>query len=618
MTDTGNRQHTNHHHYNMQQSDNNNSTVNREQCLNKNTNNVIVNNVSASSADAQKQRVLGERNKLLHQMSSGFGTQQSRDDPTITESLEMRTINPMGTSQDTERGFTPDIQQYDEAYLQYQKSLVNRSPSYRKSIDDISVSDISSSARNSLIKSPPLAYRDTLSHALPTRSGSGYNKSPAPSHRSIRSNHSNQLNRIPSDQSLNTFSIEQDLSNQMNLKDELLSCDQKELFQFLSDDFDNSTNYFSDTVGFGSAMIDPDTDSLILNSKKDDLSFASSTQRKFSNASIRSNISNISNSVFQALERKRGGSWTGSDRGNNGGGNESKRSSGLFGSGNSGNDEHEPLVNPSEFDEIIHDFETELKSIHSISIENSLAARTPDVESRFFRMPHDDTVVFRKKKTSTGSTASQRSEMAAKRRSLEKQNKVSDEEFDVKLESKRSLDHLSPPPSSDYINISPSLRRKTNFQNSFDRIKRLSLIERVEEAINEQDTDRQIVRVESERLPRKYLSKDKLETLSLKSSKSQEDMTTPDDNLWVPSKRGSKMASRADIKEFQRNMPTDVKNTVMKKVTLKDYVDSSDTDSKQTPSKKKGKQKSLIHKSKDHARQHLKMFEIEFKSFHFR
>lgn len=587
MTDTGDRQHTNHHHhhYNLQQSDNNNSTVNREQCLN--SNNVIVNNVSASASNAQQQRVLCERNKLLHQMSSGFGTQQSKDDPTITESLEMRTINPMGTSQDTERGFTPDIQQYDDAYLQYQKSLVNRSPSYRKSIDDISVSDISSSARNSLIKSPPLAYRDTLSRAPPSSNKStGYVKSPAPSHRSILSNHSNQLNRIPSDQSLNTFSLEQDLSNQMNLKDELLSCDKKELFQFLSDDFDNSTNYFSDTVGFGSAMIDPDTDSLILNSKKDDLSFASSTQRKFSNASIRSNISNISNSVFQALERKRGGSLPGSEKGNNNGG--SKRSSGLFGSGNSGNDEHEPLVNPSEFDDIIHDFETELKSIHSISIENSLAARTLDTENHSFRMPHDETVVFRKKKTSTGSSASQRSEMAAKRRSLEKQNKVSDEEFDVKLESKRSLDHLSPPPSSDYVNISPSLRRKTNFQNSFDRIKRLSLIERVEEAANEQDADRQIVRVESERLPRKHLSKDKLETLSLKSSKSQEDITTPDDNLWVPSKRGSKLASRADIKEFQRNLPSEMKSNVMKKVTLKDYVDSSDTDSKQTPSKKKG------------------------------
>lgn len=520
-------------------------------------------------------------------MSSGFGTQQSKDDPTITESLEMRAIGPMGTSQDTERGYTPDIQQYDEAYLNYQKSLVNRSPSYRKSIDEISDP---LSSRNSLIKSPPPSYRDTIYlESVPGKGTNLYLKSPIPSHRSNYSNNS-QLNRVPSDQSINTLSLEQDLTNHMNLKDELLNCEKKELFQFLSDDFDNSTNYFSDTVGFGSAMIDPDTDSLILTSKRDDFSYASS-HRKISNASIRSNLSNISNSVFQALEKKRGGSLTGSDNNNqrNGmGGNGSKRSSIIFGGGNNnhtGNDEHEPLVQPSEFDEIIQDFETELKSIHSLSVENSLAARSPGSERRFIRLPHDDTVIFRRPKTSTGSSGS-RSEATAKRRSLEKQSKVSDEEFGIKLETKMSLDQLPPPSYTDRdFSTSPSLRRKTNFQNSFDRIKRLSLIERVEEA-NDETEDKQIVRIESERLPRKHLSKDNFETLSLKSSQSEEDIKQ---TMRVPSRRESNLPSRADIKELQRNLPLDLKNTIMKKVTLKDYVDSSDTDSKATPSKKKGK-----------------------------
>uniref|UniRef100_A0A336LX33 Multifunctional fusion protein n=1 Tax=Culicoides sonorensis TaxID=179676 RepID=A0A336LX33_CULSO len=540
-TDTVDPQNNNYRLNYMQPSDNNNSTVKKEISNLENNNNISKKLIQ--SVEIKQQRVSSDRNKLLHQMSSGFGTQQSKDDATITESFEMRSINPMGTSQDTERGFTPDIQQYEEGSLQYKKSQVNRSPSYRKSIDDLSLSD-PSSARNSLIKSPPVSYRETLTNNNNTQSSIGFMKSPAPSHRSLLSYHSNQLDRIPSDQSLNIFSLEQDLSNQMNLKEELLSCEKKELFQFLSEDYDNSTNYFSDTVGFGSAIIDPDTDSLILNSKRDELTFSCSAQRKFSNASIRSNISNISNSVFQALERKRAGSLAGSDKGNG-----SKRSSGLFGSGNS--------------------------------------ARTPCTENFFNQMPHEDTVVFRKPITSTGSNSSHKSEIAIKRRSLEKQPKISDEEFDIKLETKRSLDHLSPPPQSDIpTNISPSLRRKKHFQNSFERIKRLSLIERVEEAVNEYD-DRQIVRIESERLPRKNVSKDKLETLSLKSSKSHEELPTQDIVCRVPSKRGSNLPSRADIKTFQRNLPADVKSNVMKKVTLKDYVDSSDTESKQTPSKKK-------------------------------
>lgn len=54
---------------------------------------------------------------------------------------------------------------------------------------------------------------------------------------------SKQLKRLSSNQSINTLSLDQDeLLNHINLKDELLNCDKKELFQFLRDE-----NFFKDT-----------------------------------------------------------------------------------------------------------------------------------------------------------------------------------------------------------------------------------------------------------------------------------------------------------------------------------------------------------------------------------
>lgn len=479
------------------------------------------------------------RSKLLHQMSSGFGTQQSKDDPTITESMELRTIGPTN-SLDTDQSIqqTSEIQNYDESYLKHQKSLLNRSPSYRKSIDNISIKSDSTSQF--------CAQSLSCAKPLETLSPMHYLKSPESLHRFNRN-----LSRVASDASINTFSLEQDFTNGMNLRDELLNCEKRELFQFLSEDHDNSTNYFSDTVGIGSAMMDQDTDSLILSSNKDDERYRH--VRKYSNTSIRSNLSNISNSVLQAIEKRRRSSNTDTDNSRT----IFKRSNGIT---ESKYEEKEPLVQKSEFDKIIKDFESELESIRSLSVDRCNKSFEKDLEQV---ENVENKVIFRR--PSPHKSVNNR-ETALKRRSLEKQSKVSDEEFGINVELRKSLDYITSP-SHDLTNMtSPILRNKSSFQNSFDRIKRVSLIERVEET---NEDDKHIMCVESEKLPRKKLSQDIVDTESLMSTKSEENIFI----ARIPSRRESNLPNRADIKEFQRNLPADLRNTIMKKVTLKESVE---------------------------------------------
>ncbi|KAL9692135.1 hypothetical protein quinque_015942 [Culex quinquefasciatus] len=555
--------------------------------------------------------------KILQQMSSGFGTQQSKDEPTVTESLELRALNPISASE-----IDPNEQSihipYDEAYLQYQKSLLNRSPSYRKSLDKTSsrtssahslatslakchsplVQEVlnagSTYLRNSnisLIQTPTqtqtVVPRREDNHFLVADRKSSLDKSitaspPQPASQPISQQRSPSTsssmrkavlaaNRL-SDHSLNTLSIDQDeLLNQMNLKDD-------------------------ETVGYSSAIVEADTESLLLNSKKEDIIY--SPDRKISNGSLKSNLSSISNSIFQALENRRGGSICGSldkqqmpqrpmisvDNGS------------LLSRPDS--DDKEPLVKTSEFDDIIHSFDTELKSLKSLSLGRSHSQTepptSPERERRNsdtitcpskavmeevvrLRRPKSSTVLMRcnnNPRTSTGNDSNssntdsntQRSE-ASKRRSLEKQRNITDEEFNMGLEIKKLCDQLQapfaaaqqdkqfltpgldPPTSSNNNNNNIStipivFRRKNDFHSSFDRIKRLSLIERVEEG--NEDEKATVPKVSSEKLPRKNLSKDRLETLSLKSSYSVE-------NCEKPIGENTRQIG-ISIQEFQRNI----------------------------------------------------------------
>lgn len=390
-----------------------------------------------------------------------------------------------------------------------------------------------------------------------------YNAAPAPASDSI-SNSSNsnnnysdiskQLRRLSSNQSINTLSLEQDeLLNQTNLKDELLNCDQKELFQFLNEDFDN---YFSDTVGYGTTLIDQDTSSLITPTNNK-LPFA---DRKTSNGSLRSNISSISNSIFQVLESRRGGSLNGStDKVYPVTNIPTTRSNILM---RQESDEREPLVKQSEFDDIIQDFDTELKSLKSLSFERKSTIEIEDDAGPSYIDGNNlcssnqnvvDSVVFRNK-------PERASNNALKRRSLEKQNKVSDEEFNMHKEMKKICDQLQAPyEKTAEIKTSPVMRRKNEFHNSFDRIKRYSLIERVEE-LNEEERP---LRVFSERLPRKQLSKDKLETISLKSNLSDENVSK-----LIPIKSTPKFKESRELQKTFLHDPSNLSQLLKKSVQI--------------------------------------------------
>ncbi|XP_065369010.1 sodium channel protein 60E [Calliphora vicina] len=478
--------------------------------------------------------------RLQHQMSSGFGTQpnDSRDEPTTyTESIELQLMgqynstdtDPYANDQRSgsymradslqersgsymradsllERSSTRHCsEEHDESYLQYQKSLLTRSPSYRKSLDRLSQS--SDQSQRSLIPS-----------------------------RSLKSDEDGH-----SRHSLNTISMEHEelLSNQANLREELLNCDQKELFQFLQDDIlDNSNNYFSDTVGYGSAIMEADTDSLIVVDGRRE-------ERKPSTSSIKSNLSYISNSILQTIESRRNGSHS-----SNGNGHDS---------------DNLPLVEHSEFDNIIQSFEKELEEIKksTTSLERRLSTlsepspaadeankailehiavitgaseRTAADEVVAPLNPYDSydlSAVPRRQHTLPASSS--RASAKIKRRSLEKQRKI-DEDFSITNEIRKICDQMQAPFATvEAMSVaatqasgaqSPFMRRKSDlFSAQFDRFKRMSLIERVEE-VPEEEKPISTLRMESERLPRKCLTAEpmKIDSLSLKSTNSYENL----------------------------------------------------------------------------------------------
>ncbi|XP_060654318.1 sodium channel protein 60E isoform X1 [Drosophila nasuta] len=456
-------------------------------------------NGSTSGCDQNLTPVaLAERSRLQHQISSGVGTQQndSRDEATYTESIELRLLGQYNSTDTDPYAYAPDqrsgsfargdsLQDADEAYLKYQKSLLTRSPSYRKSLDRLSQS--SGQSQRSLLPS-----------------------------RSLKSEES-AMRRHSSGHSLNSISLEQDeLLSQANLREELLNCDQKELFQFLQDD--------EELLG----------------------------KKKLTTNSIKSNLSYISNSIMQTLD---------------------SRHSGSHSSHANGQPESEPLMEHSEFDNIIQSFEKELEEIKRstsslerkistlsepspaadeatkaimdhIAIITGASERTAADEVVHPLNPYDSYDLSSvPRRSQSVSAAAQRQSVKLKRRSLEKQRKI-DEDFSISNEIRKICDQIHAPfaamealavaatsgSSSNSNNVtggqSPFARRKNDpFSVQFDRFKRLSLIERVEE-LPEEDKPISTLRIESEKMPRKFLNSDKLrmDSLSLKSTNSYENL----------------------------------------------------------------------------------------------
>lgn len=436
---------------------------------------------------------LAERSsRLQHQISSGVGTQQndSRDEATYTESIELRLLGQYNSTDTDPYAYAPDQRSgsfdTDEAYLKYQKSLLTRSPSYRKSLDRLSQS--SGQSQRSLLPS-----------------------------RSLKSDES-AMRRHSSGHSLNSISLEQDelLSQQANLRDELLNCDQKELFQFLQED--------EELLG--------------------------KANKKQTTNSLKSNLSYISNSIMQTLDSRHSGSHC---------------------SNGNGQHESEPLMEHSEFDNIIQSFEKELEEIKRstsslerkistlsepspaadeatkaimdhIAIITSASDRTAADEVVHPLNPYDSyDLTSVPRRSQSVSAAAQRQSVKLKRRSLEKQRKI-DEDFSISNEIRKICDQIHAPfaamealavaatSGSGSAGISggqsPFMRRKNDpFSVQFDRFKRLSLIERVEE-LPEEDKPISTLRIESEKMPRKFVNSDKLrmDSMSLKSTNSYENL----------------------------------------------------------------------------------------------
>lgn len=536
-------------------------------------------------------------------MSSGCGTQQndSKDEPTYAESLEMQPLMYPSTSNEHDSemlvlnadGLTSTV----AAKIIDSSSIGNEYQSRRKS----STPTYGGSSTKNIILNHPFGHMSPMSRNSNTehrrndsRTGCG----------SIR--------RLSSDQSINSISNDHDdVFTQPNLRDELLSCDQKELFQFLNDDFDNSHNYFSDTVGYGSALIDPDTESLLLFDAKRDANIFSPA-RKASTTSNKSNLSCISNSIFEALEHTRGGSISESvDR-------QRKAAAAAAAGTYTRCDELEPLVQDSEFENIIASFEKELTNIKNStnSLQRQWSWANPEdsntkaaggaIKQHSFEISssthtYEEILPMRLNSTNNNSSkinsnkSNNRNSVKLKRRSLEKQMKV-DEDFNVSNELKKICDHIQAPftdtgstdtqsykaninlndnkssntdvsggsnsnssgggngrvtatgiasstskrdhigsinsPTHNVCSISPKVRRKSDFHSSFDRIKRTSLIERVDESIQEDQLHHAASaaqlpsfeqRTRSEKLPRKHLNASmNIESLSLKSTCSYE------------------------------------------------------------------------------------------------
>jgi hypothetical protein len=152
------------------------------------------------------------KNGILHQMSSGFGTQQSKDEPFEQqyEAVELREALGPTTIIKTKGIPQQIIQQKRQSCPMPRQPQTNN---YSQAQNAIDTNSNSSSC--------------TFSEQI-----------------------SKQLKRLSSNQSINTLSLDQDEFlnhlnlNHVNLKDELLNCDKKELFQFLRDEklFDSFYN----------------------------------------------------------------------------------------------------------------------------------------------------------------------------------------------------------------------------------------------------------------------------------------------------------------------------------------------------------------------------------------
>lgn len=514
--------------------------------------------------------------KLLQQMSSGCGTQKSlsKDEPTYAESLELQVFSYPTQPNDGD----------PESFVLLPSSLkpdnldadpLNKLATERK----ISTPTICGSVEN--VSQIPKSLKSKENSSVVNKSGS-YASPTSQCSKSERklsvsgsiTHNEFHIPRLMSDQSINSISNDHECEvfSQQNLRDELLSCDKKELFQFLNDDFDNSHNYFSDTVGYGSAMIDPDTDSLMFDSKRDTSLFSS--VRKASTTSNKSNLSYISNSIFETLEQTRGGSI--SERLDT----IDRKSLSQIKSATETYphcDELEPLVQDSEFENIIASFEKELSSIKNstCSLQRQLSAisRTPDAQAKGSFDKSSSTNTYEEilpMRQNTNSNHSTRDSVKLKRRSLEKQTKI-DDDFNVSHEIKKICDNMQAPFADSHIKrdgtnvdlkqstsysggstgkinsliISPKPRRRSEFHSSFDRIKRSSLIDRVDESLLEgeptigQQIEQQelMYHTRSERLPRKYLNADmNIESLSLKSTGSYEHLVCHTENKEPPKK----------------------------------------------------------------------------------
>ncbi|XP_070490836.1 sodium channel protein 60E-like isoform X2 [Chironomus tepperi] len=151
------------------------------------------------------------KNGILHQMSSGFGTQQSKDEP-----FE---------------------QQYDAVEL---RGGVALGPTTIIKTKGIPQHIIQQKRQSCPMPRQPQNNYSQAQNAIDTNSNS--------SSCTFSEQISKQLKRLSSNQSINTLSLDQDEFlnhlNHVNLKDELLNCDKKELFQFLRDEklFDSFYN----------------------------------------------------------------------------------------------------------------------------------------------------------------------------------------------------------------------------------------------------------------------------------------------------------------------------------------------------------------------------------------
>lgn len=655
-------------------------------------------------SDEENHQLYDAERKLRHQMSSGFGTQHndSHDEPNYAgESIELRTMCPTNsTDTDPEAVFqrNESLQQHydNEAYAAYRRSLPGGGGQRKPSLANISyqqqqqrnraeqhervslISDQRSSDEDALQETvKKLSDTDDVSmlavqslavdyaairmptpastNAASCSTGGGMSSTfPKCTMRATRQQSRSALLSV-SDQSLNTLSNDDGLlTNQSsNLREELLNCDKKELFQFLSEDYDSSNNYFSDTVGYSNALIDPDTDSLALDhsmterSRDDPLQSPLAQQppapatmvRKTSSSSLRSNLSYLSNSIFVALEQRRGGSISESiDRIRSAAAASHSRVMSAVGGGGgssgSGSDDREQLVSDTDFENIIASFEKELHelkkstpSLHrklssssssSTSSSTSTAVCSGDETDRsdaamphrhptsiaLQQQQHQQPPTHRRTSSNTshkqmatpgaemramvptrrahtlGSTNPHRESVKLKRRSLEKQRNI-DDGFSVSNEIRKICDQMHAPfqltddvgpqrstgatiPPVNGGNggelgtanglqpngVSPCLRRKAEFQNSFERIKRTSLIERVDEATDEEQlldkhsppvsttlppqlplpkslsTSSSHRAVATDRLPRKTISTERRppDSVSLKSTGSYENM----------------------------------------------------------------------------------------------